>query len=342
MATPQLSDWQGSLDDSTPLADVSIPGTHNSAAFAHHAALCPLWPWAQCQSASLAEQLAMGIRCFDIRIGLPVDDVRLSHTALTSETLRSALATVARHLEEHPSEFVILRIKKDHYFRHLWDSAGIALVRALIDDSPLRLAPPPNAVTSSPAGIAAAAAETTVGELRGTVLLTSRMPKLLSPATSWPFGALFCPERYTECWDCGNRARARALLSEHVSRRAAANANAATATATAAVGGAVGGAVAVTTVAVSNGGGAPPPVPSVWSMDVNVLCARGLEPPARCAAPMNAWLGAQLEGPWRALLHGPPSEQALRKALGIVTLDFADPAIVEQLVRLNFTEGRQL
>ena len=62
-ADPEKVTWQGSLPDHLLVTQVSLPGTHNSLAL-HGTDL------ARCQSKSLEQQLALGIRFFDLRVKL--------------------------------------------------------------------------------------------------------------------------------------------------------------------------------------------------------------------------------------------------------------------------------
>ena len=54
------ADWMGALDDSTPIGDIAIPGTHNS--MSRHGGDIPAT-----QSLTIQSQLYMGIRYLDAR-----------------------------------------------------------------------------------------------------------------------------------------------------------------------------------------------------------------------------------------------------------------------------------
>ena len=55
--------WLKDIDDNKKISQLSIPGTHNSAAC--HVAL----PSVQCQGATVTEQLEHGVRFLDVRVG---------------------------------------------------------------------------------------------------------------------------------------------------------------------------------------------------------------------------------------------------------------------------------
>lgn len=111
--------WLSELDDNTKLTQLSIPGTHNSAAC--HTAL----PSVQCQGASVTDQLEHGVRFLDIRAGkqfLKEGDsaknlqvihgkfpVRIPFPRLLEDTLDE----VYSFLDKNNSETVIVSIKQE-------------------------------------------------------------------------------------------------------------------------------------------------------------------------------------------------------------------------------------
>ncbi|KAI9655339.1 MAG: hypothetical protein M1821_005486 [Bathelium mastoideum] len=116
--SPNLSSWMQHLPDAVPLSGLSIPGTHNSPTY-HHAL-----PSVRCQAVPLLAQLENGIRFLDIRVQpeLPhdpsYDNLLLVHgifpIALTGpKTLRSLLADLHAFLATHPSETVLVSLKRE-------------------------------------------------------------------------------------------------------------------------------------------------------------------------------------------------------------------------------------
>ena len=114
-ASSNLESWMKNLKDATPLSALSIPGTHNSPT--HHRAL----PSVRCQAVSPREQLENGVRFFDIRVQPEAPDkpgLILVHSvfpiSLTGpKYFRELIDTVYTFLAEHPSEVLIMSIKRE-------------------------------------------------------------------------------------------------------------------------------------------------------------------------------------------------------------------------------------
>lgn len=138
-SSANLSSWMSTVDSALPLSALSIPGTHNSPTC--HVAL----PSVRCQAVPVLEQLNNGVRFLDVRVSCPVynrkgsnatatpsspkedDDVAaaasvpelaLVHSAfpisLTGpKYLSSLLETVYAFLSAHPSETVLLSLKRE-------------------------------------------------------------------------------------------------------------------------------------------------------------------------------------------------------------------------------------
>ncbi|KAI9050914.1 hypothetical protein LZ554_005026 [Drepanopeziza brunnea f. sp. 'monogermtubi'] len=117
-SSAKLESWMGTLRDETPLSALSIPGTHNSPT--HHTAL----PSVRCQAVSVKEQLENGVRFLDIRVqpqnpGDPSKDgLILVHSAFPvsltgNKYFRDLLNAVHSFLDAHPSETVIISLKRE-------------------------------------------------------------------------------------------------------------------------------------------------------------------------------------------------------------------------------------
>lgn len=101
-------DWMGLLDNDTPLSMLTIPGTHDSAAFTNSV------PFIATQKMDILDQLNAGIRYFDLRCGLRDDIVEMVHgPSYLGLTLQMVLETMYLWLEVNPSEALIVQIKKD-------------------------------------------------------------------------------------------------------------------------------------------------------------------------------------------------------------------------------------
>lgn len=107
--------WMTPLDDNIYVSQLSIPGTHDAAT-----EYCDVAS-GRCQSRTIAEQLEMGIRCFDLR---PAAGAGYTGTALPIKhgiadcniDLADVFAAFNAFLDEHPGEFIITIMR--------WESEG--------------------------------------------------------------------------------------------------------------------------------------------------------------------------------------------------------------------------
>lgn len=119
-----LIEWQSRIPDNVLLSQLTIPGTHNSAA--HHTS----FPSVRCQGAPVNEQLKHGVRFFDFRVARPYlancgnsfgsspDDLQVVHGDFPVRLpfpvkLDDELNVVYAFLQQHPSEVVIVSIKME-------------------------------------------------------------------------------------------------------------------------------------------------------------------------------------------------------------------------------------
>lgn len=124
------AEWMKDVNDDTYISKLSIPGTHNSAAY-HK--LAP--PSVQCQGEDVTEQLENGVRFLDFRLSknfLTLDDdqkdnlivchgnfpVKLTGAVHFSDELDN----IYKFLESHKSETVILSIKQEG--NGTWDNTN--------------------------------------------------------------------------------------------------------------------------------------------------------------------------------------------------------------------------
>ena len=100
--------WMGELNDGLPLSAVTIPGTHDSAAFTYS------WPFVATQNMNIAEQLNAGIRYFDLRCGVRSDIVEMVHgQAYLGLRLEEVLQAMYDWLAQHETEGLVVQIKRD-------------------------------------------------------------------------------------------------------------------------------------------------------------------------------------------------------------------------------------
>ena len=123
----RLQNWMQEVEDNRLVCKMSIPGTHDTAADTGD-------KWTQTQKKSIKEQLNSGIRFFDIRLVHDKGVLKLCHNFVVfNKTLtEDVLRTTADFLRDHPSETVIMTLKRDHDY----DNDGAmkykqALTRAL-------------------------------------------------------------------------------------------------------------------------------------------------------------------------------------------------------------------
>ena len=113
------SEWMSRLDDGTPLRQVILPGTHDSASNDVQLAF-----FSKCQDLTIGEQLEAGYRYLDIRLELDGESFKLMHGFAAckmsgwpfSGTLRldAVLDQCYRFLDSHPSECILFAVKKEH------------------------------------------------------------------------------------------------------------------------------------------------------------------------------------------------------------------------------------
>lgn len=105
--------WMRGLDDSIPLSQLSLPGTHDS--MAHKSNLLGL-DITRTQTMDLWAQLTSGIRALDIRLYYEPDGQSFSihhGTVHVGYDLDDVLTTVQKFLKQYPSETVVMRLKQE-------------------------------------------------------------------------------------------------------------------------------------------------------------------------------------------------------------------------------------
>lgn len=96
------------IPDSTPVTELSIPGTHNSG--------CTDGPFgfAQTQDLDLPDQLTAGIRFLDIRLAHYQDNLFVHHDVVhMGKSYEDVLAICSDFLGRHPSETVFMSVKDE-------------------------------------------------------------------------------------------------------------------------------------------------------------------------------------------------------------------------------------
>lgn len=120
--------WMKALPDDMPAWQVSMPGSHD-AATGTIPEDDPARTYAGTQSYDLETQFMMGVRAFDLRPGYKDNDVsclRIMHSFVDAGvSADEAVGTIARMLEEHPSEFAVIvtRIENTGFSDDVLESA---------------------------------------------------------------------------------------------------------------------------------------------------------------------------------------------------------------------------
>jgi len=169
-------DWMADLDDSRMVAELSIPGTHDSGARFDLAQ-----GLAKCQNLTIEEQLAAGVRFFDLRCRHVGDQFLIYHGAVDqNQTFDEVLETMYAFLDAHPHEVILASVKEEAVPTQNTRSFE-ATFQSYIDRAPTRwtLAPTPPRL----------------GDVRGTLVLLRRFDASASPlgidATQWADNATF-------------------------------------------------------------------------------------------------------------------------------------------------------
>ncbi len=175
------SKWMKSLADSRLVADLSLPGSHDA---------CTAEGWqsemlgriyeltAKCQDLTIAEQLKIGVRVFDLRpertFATNAYELRCSHgIAHTNMLVADFFRTLKTFLAANPTEFCILTVDLSATTdKKAWKSEFHALLtsnefKGLFADFKARL---------------------TVGEMRGRVLILSRIEYAEKPIGGYCYG----------------------------------------------------------------------------------------------------------------------------------------------------------
>ena len=125
--------WMANVDDARVLAELSIPGTHDSGAHFE-----PYPGLAKTQELTIAEQLSAGVRYFDVRCRHVEDRFMIYHGAVDqNQSFDDVLASMFAFLDDHPSETLIVSIKEEAMSDHITRSFE-ATFAAYVAEAPER------------------------------------------------------------------------------------------------------------------------------------------------------------------------------------------------------------
>ena len=106
------NDWIARIPDGTRVNELALPGTHDAAAWTHHWKVPSSTPGTWAQRKSITEQLDLGVRVLDLRVGWSMGFgwyIGMYHGPVyLNLTLQEVLTDVKNWLDQHKKEFVIL------------------------------------------------------------------------------------------------------------------------------------------------------------------------------------------------------------------------------------------
>lgn len=112
------SDWCSEISDHIEINKLAIPGTHDAAAWTHNSGYWSTTPGTWAQRKSITEQLDLGVRVLDLRVGYASNNWTIGISSFIGmfhgpiylgSTLSDLLTEVNTWLvDHHPDEFVIL------------------------------------------------------------------------------------------------------------------------------------------------------------------------------------------------------------------------------------------
>ncbi|MCR4583698.1 MAG: hypothetical protein K5764_09145 [Prevotella sp.] len=178
------SQWMKTLADSRLVAALSLPGSHDACTAEgwHSEDLAPIYELtAKCQDLTIAEQLKVGVRVFDLRPERSYQDgsyvLRCAHgIAHTKMLVADFFRTLQQFLAANPSEFCLLTVDLSAtYNMKAWGKEFTDLLtgsefKGLFVDFKPRL---------------------TVGEMRGKVLILSRKEYAAKPIGGYCYGWVY-------------------------------------------------------------------------------------------------------------------------------------------------------
>ncbi|MCR5079331.1 MAG: phosphatidylinositol-specific phospholipase C domain-containing protein [Bacilli bacterium] len=102
--------WMGQIEDSTPISNISLPGSHDTMARTALAGLS-----GECQYLDLESQLNSGVRFLDIRLDNKEKDLRAVHGSIDQGSNFSSIERIIeRFLKNNPSEGLLVSIKDEN------------------------------------------------------------------------------------------------------------------------------------------------------------------------------------------------------------------------------------
>ncbi|KAK5170507.1 uncharacterized protein LTR77_005095 [Saxophila tyrrhenica] len=304
--------WMASIDDETLLSNLTIPGTHDSAAYTKTWA-----PFVQTQTLPIRAQLRSGIRYFDLRCTLRNNVLEMCHgIRYLNLTLASVLQTIYTFLSNHPSEALVVQIKQDRRSQN----SSVSFAEAVIE-----------LLTHQSSHWRTANTPTILGELRGRIQLFRRF-NITEPGAAYGIDVTEWQDNPTRPFTIYTSHSTRLTIQDHYSFPSGATLPDLIRK--------KGGAISELLTMASKD-------PDPWHWYVNFTSAYELSlryqiPPRPIAA--GGWWGFRWEEGVNVRLRG-WLEQKRRGRFGIVAMDFPEVdggELVEALVKTNFRRDERL
>ncbi|ORY28650.1 PLC-like phosphodiesterase [Naematelia encephala] len=190
MDLPDTSTFLAGIPDEISLAELALPGTHES---------CALYgfPISQCQQPStpISRQLLDGVRFFDIRLRIVCDQLLVYHGPRPQRSdLLTLLSTFQSFLLSHPSETFIMSVKEEGppfhpiFSKMAWEGFRPYLDKFWYTENRIP----------------------TLGEVRGRGVLLARFDRIQGTG-EWECGLGIHPDRWPDSrqegfeWNCSGR-----------------------------------------------------------------------------------------------------------------------------------------
>lgn len=139
ISTARTGSWMGCIPQNIFHYMLSIPGSHDSGTSTITSLTSSI---SKVQNKTIAEQLELGVRAFDLRPFVKDASLKLAHGSdLSTTTLRDAIENMKDFLVKHPTEFVLAFIHQEHptvldatdVQKATWSNNVYNLVKAAVD-----------------------------------------------------------------------------------------------------------------------------------------------------------------------------------------------------------------
>ena len=172
------TDWMKSLDGKKLISQISLPGTHNSAALYE-----PIRGTAKCQNLTIKQQLDAGVRFLDIRCRHQNNAFDIYHGPIDQhQNFADVIKSATDFLRAHPSETIVLSVKEEYNAQDNTRS-----FEATFDDT----------IARNPAPWLLGSTVPTLNQARGKIVLLRRFKAATATgidASNWPDNQTFVRE----------------------------------------------------------------------------------------------------------------------------------------------------